>query len=285
MLATGIKQGERLFLGGAALVSCGNSLQGGPRALRNRSRRMATDLRTTDLTKTQIDRLGDRLRRGDATEDDLRSLDQFRRSFVSAYEGVVRGIRDELGLKPTGRPAKSTTSIIEKLRRETIRLTQIQDIAGCRVVIADVATQERVVQQLMQRFPLHALIDRRERPSHGYRAVHVVVTEEGKPIEIQVRTELQHRWAEVSEKLSDVVDPSIKYGGGEGRIPSLLSEISELIAAAEQKERDWDLRSPLLDALALGGFGGPGFATARVGAQYALGLLEEWATTLMKKRG
>jgi ppGpp synthetase/RelA/SpoT-type nucleotidyltranferase len=36
------------------------------------------------------------------------------------------------------------------------------------------------------------VIDRREKPSHGYRAVHVIVECGGRMVEIQVRTELQH---------------------------------------------------------------------------------------------
>ncbi|MDT5157340.1 MAG: hypothetical protein QOH51_1697 [Acidobacteriota bacterium] len=35
----------------------------------------------TELTKTQVDRFGDRLRKGNITEADLRLLDQYRRSF------------------------------------------------------------------------------------------------------------------------------------------------------------------------------------------------------------
>jgi ppGpp synthetase/RelA/SpoT-type nucleotidyltranferase len=33
-------------------------------------------------------------------------------------------------------------------------------------------------------------------------------------VEIQVRILMQHWWAELSEKLSDTIDPEIKYGGG-----------------------------------------------------------------------
>ena len=40
----------------------------------------------TKLSKTQIDRLGDRLRTGDISEADLRLLDSYRRSFTDAYE-------------------------------------------------------------------------------------------------------------------------------------------------------------------------------------------------------
>jgi hypothetical protein len=46
-----------------------------------------------------------------------------------AYERVIETIIDQLTLQPTGRLAKSTTSISDKLKRESIRLTQIQDIA------------------------------------------------------------------------------------------------------------------------------------------------------------
>src|SRR5580765_6378681 len=98
------------------------------------------------VSKTQIDRLGDRLRKGNISEPDLRLLDEYRRSFSGAYEFVVVRVRSELGLEPTGRPAKSTTSIAEKLQRESIRLTQIQDIAGCRLVVPDVREQERVTE-------------------------------------------------------------------------------------------------------------------------------------------
>ena len=38
------------------------------------------------LSKTQIDQLGDRVRRGTLAEADLRALDDYRRSFGEAYE-------------------------------------------------------------------------------------------------------------------------------------------------------------------------------------------------------
>jgi GTP pyrophosphokinase len=137
-----------------------------------------------EVSRTQIDRLGDRLKKGHITEDDLRLLDQYRRSFTKAYEIVVGDIRQKLGLEPTGRPAKSTTSISEKLRRESIRLTQIQDIAGCRLTVSDIANQDSVVESLKQLFEHVTISDRRKQPSHGYRAIHVIVSYSGKMIEI-----------------------------------------------------------------------------------------------------
>jgi ppGpp synthetase/RelA/SpoT-type nucleotidyltranferase len=182
------------------------------------------------VSKTQIDRLGGRLKQGPHTESDLRLLDEYRRSFGEACEAVVRTIR-ELGEAPTARLAKSTLSIVEKLRRESIRLSQMQDIAGCRVVVADIMQQDELVASLRTAFPAAAVIDRRDNPSYGYRAVHVIAEVSEKPVEIQVRSSLQHLWAELSEKSSDVLDPAIKYGGGPEEWRTFLIERSEAVAA------------------------------------------------------
>lgn len=196
---------------------------------------------TMDLSKTQIDRLGERLKIGSFAEADLILLDEYRQSFGEAYETVFRGVSQELrrqGLgEPTGRTAKSTGSIIDKLRRESIRLTQIQDIAGCRVVVPGILAQEHIVGLLDSNYPEVVVIDRRLNPSHGYRAVHVVVKVDGKPVEIQIRSKLQHLWAELSEKFSDILDPSIKYGGGDELVQVFFMLLSLLVVVIEKDEK------------------------------------------------
>jgi putative GTP pyrophosphokinase len=188
------------------------------------------------LSKTQIDRLGNRLKTGSLSEADLRLLDEYRRSLGSAYESVLRIIREDLQLKPTGRPAKSTTSITEKLRRESIRLSQVQDIAGCRVVVANIAAQDQAVTMLRDAFVEVRVMDRRKNPSHGYRAVHVIVDIAGKAVEVQIRSFLQHLWAELSERLSDVVGLNIKYGGGDATLRNALTDFSEIVSELEEIE-------------------------------------------------
>jgi len=131
---------------------------------------------------------------------------------------------------------KSTGALIEKLHRESIRLTQVQDIAGCRVIVLNVKAQERVIASLRKVFPEAALVDRRELPSYGYRAVHMVPRIHGLPVEIQIRTSVQHLWAELSEKYADVVDPAIKYGGGPPHARNLLDQGSVVIAKVETLE-------------------------------------------------
>jgi ppGpp synthetase/RelA/SpoT-type nucleotidyltranferase len=94
----------------------------------------------------------------------------------------------------------------------------MQDLAGMRIVSdCNRHEQDRIVGKLMQLFaefgpPLPKLVDRRTHPSHGYRAVHVIVYADGVPVEIQVRTKLQHEWADLFEKLADRVGRGIRYG-------------------------------------------------------------------------
>ena len=191
----------------------------------------------TSPSKGQIDRLGERLKEGLVSEDDLRELDAYRKSFTEAYDEVVAKIRSATGLEPTGRPRKTPFSILQKLRREkSMQLSRMQDIAGCRLVVAGVPEQDRLVADLVHAFEKATVVDRRQSPSHGYRAVHVIAKVMGRAIEIQVRTELQNLWAQLSEVMSDVWDPAIKYGGGHADAQRLLAVTSGNIASLEEWE-------------------------------------------------
>ncbi len=142
-----------------------------------------------EFSKSQIDRLGERLRKDQHLDSDLELLDAFRSSFGDAQEAVVRTLR-EVGLDPAGRIAKTTPSIVAKLKRSHIKLGRIQDIAGCRVVVDNTADQDRVVGLVTGAFAERKVVDRREKPSYGYRAVHVIVEADGKLVEVQIRTQL-----------------------------------------------------------------------------------------------
>jgi putative GTP pyrophosphokinase len=82
-------------------------------------------------------------------------------------------LRSAIGIEVSGRPAKSTAAIVDKLNRSSMRLSQMQDVAGCRTVVVDIAEQDRLVSTIEGKLPC-VISDRRLRPSHGYRAVHVV---------------------------------------------------------------------------------------------------------------
>ena len=187
------------------------------------------------LSTSQLNKLGEQLRKGQPSDDDLRALDTFRLSFAAACEQVFHEL-SQLGLKPVSRPAKSTASIIAKLNRERSRLSKIQDVAGCRVEVDNIAEQDRVVTDIVAKFPNAFVYDRRLKPSHGYRAVHLVVDLHGFLVEIQVRTLLQHGWASAVERLADIIDLDIKYGGGPEGLRYQLLNLSNTIAGLEEIE-------------------------------------------------
>lgn len=204
------------------------------------------------LTRSQIERLGQRLSRSDSPDlADLELLDEFEQSFQPAQDCVVRTIRTELRLNPTAR-RKSRRSIVAKIRRQHTALPRMQDIAGCRLIVEDALEQEEVLERLLQ-LPWEAsqVDDRRLRPSHGYRAVHVIVTAVGHPVEIQIRTALQDLWAQISEKMADQFGLDVKYGGGPERVKTILttlsgqvSQIEEILARVEERRRYQPDRGP-----------------------------------------
>ena len=160
----------------------------------------------------QINALGDRLRRAARPSGaDLEQLQRVRADYDAPLADVEQHLR-RLGLHPTSR-LKTVGTIVDKLKRERTRLSKMQDIAGVRIVVNGcLEEQNPVVQRIAADFAGSKVIDRRGTPSHGYRAVHIIVEEGGCPVEIQVRTEFQDGWAQLMELAADAFGRQIRYG-------------------------------------------------------------------------
>jgi ppGpp synthetase/RelA/SpoT-type nucleotidyltranferase len=170
------------------------------------------------LSTAQLERLGKRLIAATPPSDaDLQVLHELLEARSELLEEAIGRVKDELALDLTSR-VKNTGTILEKLRRQGgWTLGSMQDIAGMRIVgDFDRRGQDVAVDALVRVFSdvgrAPKVIDRRTEPMHGYRAVHVIVFPGGAPLEIQVRTSWQHEWAEMFEKLADLVGRGIRYG-------------------------------------------------------------------------
>jgi ppGpp synthetase/RelA/SpoT-type nucleotidyltranferase len=170
------------------------------------------------ISRTQLDRLGERLAAASPISDEDYALLQ---DVLGAYGLARAAVQDRLrsrGYAVTGR-LKTTGTLIDKLRREQgMKLKGVQDVAGVRIVVPGTRKdQDEAVAEVVTTFSCSdkppRVRDRRSEPSSGYRAVHVIVVEAGLPVEVQVRTELQHLWAQVYERLADRWGRSIRYGG------------------------------------------------------------------------
>jgi ppGpp synthetase/RelA/SpoT-type nucleotidyltranferase len=166
------------------------------------------------MTKSQINRIGDKLRAaGPPDEDTLGQLQQIRSLYGPPMAAVQMLLKEKLGVDATAR-LKTINTIVEKLRREKTRLAEMHDIAGLRIV-RDIGLREQdcLVGQIVALLPGARIVDRRKRPSHGYRAVHVIARVEGRFVEVQIRTAMQDLWAQAMERLADKVGREIRYGG------------------------------------------------------------------------
>lgn len=194
-------------------------------------------------TKADINRLGEALREGALTPELLANLDEYRNSFQPAIAEVLQTLnthRRMIGLEPLEfvlRPSKATPSIVAKLiRQPTLKFNQIQDIAGIRTITFDRDHQNAGVAMVSTVFEAPKIVDRRVAPSYGYRAVHVVVKAQGKPVEIQIRTHLQHVWAHTSERLSDKLGHDFKYGKAQTVLYQRMLALSDEIHQLEVRE-------------------------------------------------
>ncbi len=185
------------------------------------------------FSKGQIDRLGSRLwRDGPTVPDDAGMYVDWSSSFEDSLREVESVVVDaaeraDVSLSERTGRIKQLYSVIAKLRRMPTKLSSLDDIAGVRAVMhSDRDVNALVLQLATER--VKRVRDYRDRDRNGYRAVHLtLLSQTGKSVELQLRTELQHAWAGLSERRAAVVDHAVKYGGGPQEEQEWLREMSE----------------------------------------------------------
>ncbi|MDY6885265.1 MAG: RelA/SpoT domain-containing protein, partial [Pseudomonadota bacterium] len=185
------------------------------------------------LSNSQVTKLGDRLRSKEYSEKDLGLLDDFRQTFSEvdelAYTIIQNTVAPFAYVTLTKRKRKTQQSIVDKLRREKrLRLPQMQDIAGCRIVIdGGLQRAEAVDSALTRAFEeVQWQIESKVRHKYGYHAIHLIMKKDAKFYEIQLRTYAQDIWANLVERMSDDKN-TLKYGGSEQEQP-LMSKLMRL---------------------------------------------------------
>ena len=135
------------------------------------------------MTKSQINRLGERLRTAsELGAETLSQLQQFRASYD---ESMFRAqlLLKEAGLQATSR-LKTINTIIEKLRRKGRAWPDARYWRIAHRVEGGPCAQDKIVNKILDMFPNAKVIDRRKSPKHGYRAIHVIAMLDDRRIEI-----------------------------------------------------------------------------------------------------
>lgn len=163
----------------------------------------------------------------------------------SMRQSIVQRLRHSGHTGITAGRAKRMSSIRKKLKRSTLHLDQIQDLAGCRAIMADMDGVRSMIAEIRNNLPHEFVkedpyIDRIK--ESGYRSHHMVFRFDGKggelafddlKVEIQIRTRLQHSWATAVEAVGLFRDEDLKAGIGDSSWLRLFRLMSEEFAAME----------------------------------------------------
>lgn len=109
---------------------------------------------------------------------------------------------------------KRYDSIVAKLVRDKARLSEIQDIAGCRAVLPDLRTVGVVAACIegARKMTVEGVRDYNENPhAGGYRALHLWCRRDDFKVEVQLRTGRQQQWAELVEEWDTTLGTDIKH--------------------------------------------------------------------------
>lgn len=182
-------------------------------------------------------------------------------------EGAISRLKSELaaaGIKADvfGRP-KHIYSIWNKMRGKSLDFSELYDVRAFRVIVDDVKTCYAVlglVHNIWTPIP-EEFDDYISRPkSNGYQSLHtVVIAEDGRALEVQIRTQEMHRFAEYGV----AAHWRYKESGGSGfsaqkydekiawlrQLLAWKSEIADAVVGQEDMQREWveKLKSAALD--------------------------------------
>jgi len=135
---------------------------------------------------------------------------------------------------------KRFPSILNKLQRyPTMSLARMQDIGGCRAILADGEEVAQVLRRLRKnwKIPDNRVKDYVRNPAaSGYRGVHVIAEKDGRLIEVQLRTPTQHEWAIAVERMGSRFGFDLKSGAGPAPLLEFFQVASEGMGLEERNE-------------------------------------------------
>jgi len=188
----------------------------------------------------------------DLTEEYLdleRVFDDYRESHLQPLTNLtslVQGALSQHGAKYyIAQRLKRRPQILRKLNRLHVRLTQLQDIGGLRVIVKDNDAVDRAATLIDEAIHKSDFVEKYRdtdyrpngRDDSGYRAFHKIVSEAGLRFEVQIRTDAQHYWAESIERTSVFYGKRLKEGEGSNDVLSYFRSLSEVFADIERGAR------------------------------------------------
>ncbi|MGL4241103.1 MAG: RelA/SpoT domain-containing protein, partial [Beijerinckiaceae bacterium] len=136
---------------------------------------------------------------------------------------------------------KRKPQIARKLRRLSVRLTQLQDIGGCRIIVDGNKDVDALLDYIDRRLVDNKSIkvirrtDYRDlgRDDTGYRSFHYILSKSGLSIELQIRSKIQHYWSESIERTSVIYGYHLKEKEGDQYVIDYFKILSNIFYEIE----------------------------------------------------
>lgn len=202
-------------------------------------------------TKNQIKKAGNNLVNNTDIEQSMEVLSHWRAKhsrpleaafdILKTYVDKVDTSGDKDSSPMIAKRLKRTESIINKLNRyEGMQLTRINDIGGCRAVLSSDKKVQKLTRLLTKDGHFELRRDYIKEPKDsGYRSIHLIgmfEDEDGaiKPVELQIRTRIQHSWATALEIVDLYTRQSIKTNAGSKDWTDFFIHVSTIFALLEE---------------------------------------------------
>ncbi len=155
---------------------------------------------------------------------------------LSRVAANLRYYAGDQGKPVVAQRLKKFPTIAGKLLREpSMKLSRMADIGGVRAVLPDQGAAYRVSSRLRKNWTITRFRDYVAEPKvDGYRALHFINRNHGRLIEVQLRTPLQHTWANAVETDARLLAPALKFGAGAQELRDFYVALGELCANADQ---------------------------------------------------
>lgn len=218
--------------------------------------------------KWELEDLSFRFMEPEAYKRIAKMLEEKRISRESFVDGAIRRLKSELdaaGIEAQvfGRP-KHIYSIWNKMRGKSVDFSDVYDVRAFRVIVEDEKacyTVLGILHNIWTSIPKE-FDDYVSRPKpNGYKSLHtVVVAEDGRAMEVQIRTPEMHRFAEFGvaahwrykERNDASVSSGQQYDEKIAWLRQLLAwkaDVTDVVSAQEESRRDWveKLKAATLD--------------------------------------
>lgn len=210
---------------------------------------------TPQFSRSQVNRAGDVLISDLRSPNDedwaLQAINNWRASHSFPLNTFQMGLRTRARQVDASaliaQRVKRLSSIEYKLRGQPgMRLSRMQDIGGCRAVVADVPAVRDLRDLYHASHLKHHLVKEDDYISEpkrsGYRSVHRVYryvsdrnsTYNGLQIEVQMRSQLQHAWATAVETVGTFLQQSLKASQGSDEWLRFFTLMGSAVARLEK---------------------------------------------------